>query len=170
MGMLGMGNGAVFQLVPLRFPKEIGVITGIVGAAGGAGGFFLPTVLGNLKQWTDTFAGGFALFAAGSLICAALLQFVARNWEGVFVCRGGKAAEPVAPVLATETVRPSRCPSRQPCKYALECSKLQLGFLLRRRQRGSSPRHHAQSLALSPPQFTAICATTRRYVARSALS
>src|SRR5262249_47951001 len=38
MGMLGMGNGAVFQLVPQRFPKEIGVITGIVGAAGGIGG------------------------------------------------------------------------------------------------------------------------------------
>ena len=36
MGLLGMGNGAVFQLVPQRFPKEIGVITGIVGAAGGS--------------------------------------------------------------------------------------------------------------------------------------
>ena len=43
MGLLGMGNGAVFQLVPQRFPREIGVITGVVGAAGGIGGFFLPT-------------------------------------------------------------------------------------------------------------------------------
>src|SRR5205823_5721826 len=47
MGLLGMGNGAVFQLVPLRFQKEIGVITGIVGAAGGLGGFFLPTSVGG---------------------------------------------------------------------------------------------------------------------------
>jgi NNP family nitrate/nitrite transporter-like MFS transporter len=92
MGLLGMGNGAVFQLVPLRFPKEIGIITGIVGAAGGVGGFFLPTVLGTLKQWTDTFAGGFALFAGGALTCAVLLQLVARGWEGVFVGRGGKVA------------------------------------------------------------------------------
>jgi NNP family nitrate/nitrite transporter-like MFS transporter len=107
MGLLGMGNGAVFQLVPLRFPKEIGIITGIVGAAGGVGGFFLPTVLGNCKQWTGTFAGGFALFAGGSFACAVLLQLVARGWEGVFVGRGGKAAVagvemPPAPVPAPE--------------------------------------------------------------------
>ncbi len=97
MGLLGMGNGAVFQLVPLRFPKEIGVLTGIVGAAGGIGGFFLPTVLGSLKQWTGTFAGGFALFAAAGLACAVLLQVVSRSWEGVFVGRGGKAAMDAAP-------------------------------------------------------------------------
>jgi NNP family nitrate/nitrite transporter-like MFS transporter len=110
MGMLGMGNGAVFQLVPQRFPKEIGIITGIVGAAGGVGGFFLPTVLGSLKQWTGTFAGGFALFACAALICAVLLQLVARTWEGVFVGKGGKAAtfvpEPAAPVLGIEAHAP----------------------------------------------------------------
>jgi NNP family nitrate/nitrite transporter-like MFS transporter len=111
MGLLGMGNGAVFQLVPLRFPKEIGVITGIVGAAGGIGGFFLPTVLGGLRQWTGTFAGGFALFAGGSLACAVLLQLVSRGWEGVFVSRGGRAATAAevmptpefAPLAAVET-------------------------------------------------------------------
>jgi NNP family nitrate/nitrite transporter-like MFS transporter len=92
MGLLGMGNGSVFQLVPLRFPREIGVITGIVGAAGGVGGFFLPTVLGALRQWTGTFAGGFVLFAVGALACAVLMQVVSRSWEGVFVSRGGKAA------------------------------------------------------------------------------
>jgi MFS transporter, NNP family, nitrate/nitrite transporter len=92
MGLLGMGNGAVFQLVPLRFPKEIGVMTGIVGAAGGIGGFCLPTLLGGLRQWTGTFAGGFAVFAAASLLCAVTLQLVSRGWEGVFVMRGGRAA------------------------------------------------------------------------------
>src|SRR5690606_35712861 len=49
MMSLGMGNGAVFQLVPQRFQKEIGIVTGIVGAAGGVGGFLLPKILGNLK-------------------------------------------------------------------------------------------------------------------------
>ena len=63
MATLGMGNGAVFQLVPQRFPREIGVTTGIVGAAGGFGGFLLPTVLGALKQATGSFSGGFLAFA-----------------------------------------------------------------------------------------------------------
>jgi NNP family nitrate/nitrite transporter-like MFS transporter len=105
MGLLGMGNGAVFQLVPQRFPREIGVITGIVGAAGGVGGFFLPTVLGGLKEWTGTFAGGFALFAGASVACALVLQVVSRAWEGAFVGRGGKACSGQvalsAPELAT---------------------------------------------------------------------
>src|SRR6185503_6673024 len=48
MGCLGMGNGAVFQLVPQRFKKEIGVMTGLVGAAGGVGGFYLNFALGHL--------------------------------------------------------------------------------------------------------------------------
>ena len=43
MGTLGVGNGAVFQLVGLRFGERIGVLTGLVGAAGGLGGFFLPS-------------------------------------------------------------------------------------------------------------------------------
>ena len=50
MGLLGMGNGAVFQLVPQRFPAGIGIVTGVVGAAGGLGGFFLPTLLGVVKD------------------------------------------------------------------------------------------------------------------------
>ena len=49
MASLGMGNGAVFQLVPQRFPERVGILTGIVGAAGGLGGFFLPSFLGVIK-------------------------------------------------------------------------------------------------------------------------
>src|SRR5262249_33139182 len=70
MGMLGMGNGAVFQLVPQRFPREIGVLTGIVGAAGGVGGFLLPSLLGGLRQLTGSFLGGFLIFGLASLGCA----------------------------------------------------------------------------------------------------
>src|SRR4029077_371762 len=57
--LLGMGNGAVFQLVARRFPEEIGVITGLVGAAGGLGGFVLPNALGSLRQLTLSYGGGF---------------------------------------------------------------------------------------------------------------
>jgi NNP family nitrate/nitrite transporter-like MFS transporter len=80
MGLLGMGNGAVFQLVPLRFPKQIGVVTGVVGAAGGLGGFFLPTVLGSLKQATQSFAGGFLLFALAGVLAAVGIAWKAPQW------------------------------------------------------------------------------------------
>ncbi|MFO0809890.1 MAG: MFS transporter [Gemmataceae bacterium] len=66
MGLLGMGNGAVFQLVPQRFPERIGVVTGLVGAAGGVGGFFLPNVLGLLKRATGSYGPGFLTLA---LVC-----------------------------------------------------------------------------------------------------
>ena len=95
MGMLGMGNGSVFQLVPQRFPKEIGVITGIVGAAGGLGGFFLPNLLGSIRQVTGTFSYAFLIFAVVSLACAGVLLLVARSWEGAFLAKGGLAT-PVA--------------------------------------------------------------------------
>ncbi len=95
MGMLGMGNGSVFQLVPQRFPKEIGVITGIVGAAGGLGGFFLPNLLGIQKQLTGSFAGGFLAFGLLGLVSAVLLLRVSRVWERIFVGRGGLVTVPV---------------------------------------------------------------------------
>jgi NNP family nitrate/nitrite transporter-like MFS transporter len=85
MGMLGMGNGSVFQLVPQRFPKEIGVMTGIVGAAGGLGGFFLPNLLGTLKKLTGTFGSGFAVFALTSVACIGLMLVLRRRWEGTFL-------------------------------------------------------------------------------------
>jgi len=103
MGLLGMGNGSVFQLVPLRFPKEIGVMTGIVGAAGGIGGFFLPSLLGFLKDQTDSFSGGFFAFAAVGVFSAITLFIVGRSWEGVFVSAGGKAVTPGAPMPVPDT-------------------------------------------------------------------
>lgn len=99
MGMLGMGNGSVFQLVPQRFPKEIGVITGIVGAAGGIGGFFLPNLLGILKQLTGSFASGFVVFGAIGFGCAAALLYVCRAWEGVFIAPGGLATAAVSETI-----------------------------------------------------------------------
>jgi len=77
LGLLGMGNGAVFQVVPQRFPKEIGVLTGVVGAAGGLGGFVLPTLLGGVKELLGSFGFGFLGFGVVSLGCAALLV---RPW------------------------------------------------------------------------------------------
>ena len=65
---LGMGNGAVFQLVPQRFRQEIGVMTGLVGMTGGVGGFYLASSLGYSKQFTGSYQAGFLVFAILALI------------------------------------------------------------------------------------------------------
>lgn len=81
MGMLGMGNGAVFQLVPQRFPERVGLITGLVGAAGGVGGFLLPNVLGSLKGLTGTFAWGLGTCAVGLGTGAVTLFLLGPVWR-----------------------------------------------------------------------------------------
>jgi MFS transporter, NNP family, nitrate/nitrite transporter len=81
MGMLGMGNGAVFQLLPQRFSREMGAMTGLVGAAGGIGGFLLPNLLGTLKQTTGSYGTGIAVFAATALVGALAIWAVARAWR-----------------------------------------------------------------------------------------
>ena len=92
MGLLGLGNGAVFQLVPQRFPKEIGLVTGIVGAAGGIGGFFLPALLGGVHQLTGGYGIAFVLFAVMSLACIATLFHISKAWAGIFITKEGLAA------------------------------------------------------------------------------
>lgn len=66
---IGLGNGAVFKLVPEYFPQAVGAVTGLVGAAGGLGGFFPPLVLGGIRQMTGTFTLGFVLLALFALLC-----------------------------------------------------------------------------------------------------
>jgi NNP family nitrate/nitrite transporter-like MFS transporter len=87
-GALGMGNGAIFQMVPQRFPAEIGIITGIVGAAGGLGGFYLPNLLAITRAHTGTFASGFVIFASLAVVGAALILVMGRTWSGTFLSRG----------------------------------------------------------------------------------
>ena len=78
---LGLGNGAVFQLVPLRFRHEIGVMTGLVGAAGGIGGFFLAKALGWSRAYTGGFAVGFWVFALLAIIGVLGLMRVKTRWR-----------------------------------------------------------------------------------------
>jgi NNP family nitrate/nitrite transporter-like MFS transporter len=77
----GCGNGAVFQLVPQRFGKEIGVMTGLVGMAGGVGGFYLASSLGFAKQLTGSFGPGFLIFASLALVALAGMTFVKGRWR-----------------------------------------------------------------------------------------
>jgi len=78
---LGTGNGAVFQLVPQRFAAEIGVMTGLVGMAGGVGGFWLASSLGMARQFTGSFAGGFLVFAALAVLALGGLLLVKDGWR-----------------------------------------------------------------------------------------
>ncbi len=78
---LGMGNGSVFQLVPLRFRGEIGVMTGLVGAAGGIGGFFLAKALGISWAVQHSFTGGFGIFAGLPLLGLFGLFWVKKRWR-----------------------------------------------------------------------------------------
>jgi len=91
---LGAGNGAVFQLVPQRFRKEIGVMTGLIGMAGGIGGFLLTAGLGAIKQNTGDYQLGLWLFASLGVLAWVGLYGVKRRWRTTW----GSAAVTVARV------------------------------------------------------------------------
>jgi NNP family nitrate/nitrite transporter-like MFS transporter len=81
MLVLGMGNGAVFQLVPQRFRREIGVMTGLVGMAGGLGGFCLASSLGYSKHYTGSYQTGLLLFAGLAIVALAGLSAIKGRWR-----------------------------------------------------------------------------------------
>ena len=88
---LGLGNGAVFKLVPQQFPNSTGSVTGIVGAAGGLGGFFPPLLLGLVKDATGTFTMAFVFLVAFAWMSAGLA--LAMNLHAT-----QSATEPPSPV------------------------------------------------------------------------
>lgn len=99
---LGAGNGATFQLVPLRWPLTTAVAGGMIGEIGALGGSILPNLLGQSKQHTGSYAVGFLLYI--TLACAVLVMMlaIAKSWTRTWVGAGGKAlpesfdVEPVA--------------------------------------------------------------------------
>lgn len=97
MSLLGAGNGSVFQIVPLRFPKEIGVVTGIVGAVGGLGGFLLPNLLGSLKDITGSYGSGFLVYTVAALACVGLIIASQKAWQNAWAGEGGRARARMEP-------------------------------------------------------------------------
>jgi NNP family nitrate/nitrite transporter-like MFS transporter len=89
MATLGMGNGAIFQLVPQRFRDDVGLMTGLVGMSGGVGGFYLAASLGYARQFTGSYAPGFMVFAALALLA----------WAGIVTVRHGWRREASGPAL-----------------------------------------------------------------------
>ncbi|MBC3918783.1 NarK/NasA family nitrate transporter [Undibacterium sp. CY18W] len=78
---LGTGNGAVFQLVPQRFRKEMGVMTGLVGMAGGVGGFYLAASMGYSRQITGSYQLGLSIFAGLAIVALLGLSLVKKRWR-----------------------------------------------------------------------------------------
>jgi NNP family nitrate/nitrite transporter-like MFS transporter len=88
---LGAGNGATFQMVPLRWPVTTAIAGGMIGEIGALGGSILPNVLGQSKQRTGSYATGFAAYAVFALVVLVILLIVSRKWTRTWVGRGGKA-------------------------------------------------------------------------------
>ncbi|AFL87520.1 nitrate/nitrite transporter [Terriglobus roseus DSM 18391] len=104
---LGAGNGATFQMVPLRWPVTTAIAGGMIGEIGALGGSILPNLLGQSKQHTGSYAAGFGVYAVFALIVLVVLLTVSREWTRTWVGKGGRAltvAEPTysEPVISAE--------------------------------------------------------------------
>ena len=88
---LGAGNGATFQLVPLRWPVTTAIAGGMIGEIGAMGGSILPNMLGISKQKTGSFSSGFALYAGFAIVVLVVMRVVARRWTRSWAGSGGRA-------------------------------------------------------------------------------
>jgi len=95
MLVLGAGNGAVFQLAPQRFRKEIGVMTGLIGMTGGIGGFYLASSLGMAKKMTGSYQVGLLGFAALAVFALLALTGLKARWRAVWPTLHGDTSAPV---------------------------------------------------------------------------
>ncbi len=104
--VLGLGNGALFQLVPLRWPATAAVAGSMIGEIGALGGAILPNALGYSKQHTGSFAGGFIAFAGLAALVLIGLRIAQRGWTGKWIAAGGRAL----PTQPTEAPRYTEAP------------------------------------------------------------
>jgi NNP family nitrate/nitrite transporter-like MFS transporter len=97
---LGAGNGALFQLVPLRWPLATAVAGSMIGEVGALGGSIIPNAMGLSQEYTGSFASGFVVFAVLAAMVLGMLLYAQRSWTKTWVGKGGKAL--TAPVLVDE--------------------------------------------------------------------
>jgi MFS transporter, NNP family, nitrate/nitrite transporter len=84
-----MANGAVFQLLPQRFRRDVGIMTGLVGAGGGIGGFYLASSLGFSKGITGSYRYGFLVFASLCFLAIVGLTVVKTRWRSTWGALAG---------------------------------------------------------------------------------
>ena len=99
---LGAGNGALFQLVPLRWPGNTAIAASMIGEIGALGGAILPNVMGLSKQYTGDFATGFLAYAALSAVVLGGLALWQRKWTRSWVGPWGRAAAPQYAAVSAE--------------------------------------------------------------------
>ena len=88
---LGAGNGAVFQLVPLRWPLSTAVAGSMIGEIGALGGGLVPSTMGLAKQYAGSYRWGFFLFALLALAMLAMLRIMQLRWTRTWAEKGGRA-------------------------------------------------------------------------------
>jgi MFS transporter, NNP family, nitrate/nitrite transporter len=91
---LGAGNGATFQLAPLRWPATTAVAGSMIGEIGALDGFILPNLLGQSKQRTNSYTMGFLIYGGFTIFVFPMIQSFARIWTKKWVKSGGRAIIP----------------------------------------------------------------------------
>ena len=91
---LGAGNGALFQLVPLRWPLSTAVAGSMIGEVGALGGGFLPNAMGLSKQYSGSYLWGFLSFTLLALVMLVVLRVVQIRWTRTWAEKGGRARLP----------------------------------------------------------------------------
>ena len=108
---LGAGNGALFQLVPLRWPLATAVAGSMIGEIGALGGGFLPNAMGLSKQYAGTYFWGFVAFAVLAIAMLVMLRIMQIRWTRTWAEKGGRA-RPQAPVPAAPKAKPKATSAR----------------------------------------------------------
>jgi NNP family nitrate/nitrite transporter-like MFS transporter len=88
---LGAGNGALFQLVPLRWPAATAVAGSMIGEVGALGGGLVPNLMGLSKQYLGTYLWGFVVFAVLSLVMLGVMRVMQIRWTRTWAEKGGRA-------------------------------------------------------------------------------
>jgi NNP family nitrate/nitrite transporter-like MFS transporter len=104
---LGAGNGAVYQLVPLRWPLTTAIAGSMIGELGALGGGLVPSTMGLARQYLGTYAWGFAFFATFALGTLLLLRVLQSSWTGKWVAAGGRAHAAARTAGAPRAIAPA---------------------------------------------------------------
>jgi len=107
---LGAGNGALFQLVPLRWPASTAVAGSMIGEIGALGGGLVPNAMGLSKQYLGSYLWGFIFFAVLSLVMLGVMRVMQIRWTRTWAEKGGRAR--IAPAHASPAVSNTRKAAR----------------------------------------------------------
>jgi NNP family nitrate/nitrite transporter-like MFS transporter len=115
---LGAGNGALFQLVPLRWPASTAVAGSMIGEIGALGGGLVPNAMGLSKQYLGSYAWGFVFFAALSRVMLGVMRVMQIRWTRTWAEKGGRAREAAQPPITVHHPKTSKAPKAPKARNA----------------------------------------------------